>query len=259
VVLTGATHSLTGLLTHLLTYSLTHTDVSNFTEDDFKSALHKLTIAATKYIPVEAVSPLTAFETAVMPPHVFKEQLKLAFNIKLSMKELSALISYFDKEGKGIINCKDFLMIFYRTGYDERNRIRSIWRKEIVEKDQQRKIEEEERLLTHLLTHLLTYSLTYSLTHSLTHSFRLRQNLARNALDVDFDFSESDFDSALMKIVNMCRLFDKRQLGPAGFAAFTSESLSPVTHSLTHLCLLIYIVSPRLSSRRWVSARSTSR
>ena len=66
-------------------------DISNFTEDDFKSALNKLTIAATKYIPVEAVSPLTAFETAVMPPHVFKEQLKLAFNIKLSMKELRSL------------------------------------------------------------------------------------------------------------------------------------------------------------------------
>ena len=91
-------------------------------------------------------------------------------------------------------------MIFYRTGYDERNRIRSGWRKEIIEKEQQRKIEDEERL---------------------------QQNLARNALDVDFDFSESDFDSALMKIVNMCRLFDKRQLGPAGFAAFTSEALSP--------------------------------
>jgi len=172
-----------------------------FTEDDFKSALAKLTVAATKFDKTMPGTPnLTAFEAISMPPHVFKEQLKLAFNVKISMEELSALMSYFDKEGAGEINCKDFLIQFTRTGLDERARIRKEQRHE--DRAQKAKLEQDEL-------------------------DRLRQQEAKAEKEVDFDFGEEDFDSALMKLILMCHNFDKRQLGPGGFSAFTSESLTP--------------------------------
>ena len=44
---------------------------------------------------------LDAFDGATMPPHVFKEQLKRVFNIRLSPPELGAMMKYFDKDGDG--------------------------------------------------------------------------------------------------------------------------------------------------------------
>lgn len=54
----------------------------NFTEEDLQSAVKKIIDAAVKY---DRLMPgavqLDAFESEYMPPHVFREQLKLVFNV----------------------------------------------------------------------------------------------------------------------------------------------------------------------------------
>ncbi len=143
---------------------------------------------------------LEGFESVSMPPHVFKEQLKLVFNVKISIPELWALVAHFDKDHTGAINCRHFVNQFLRTGFEERDRIRDGWRTEQRRKREKDEQKEEQRLL---------------------------ETKQKALAEVDFDFLETDFDAALAKFVHICHQFDRRQLGPAGFAAFDGETLSP--------------------------------
>ena len=173
----------------------------DFEESDFQSAIQKLTDAATKYDRSTAGAVgLDAFEGEAMLPHVFKEQLKRVFNIRLTPPELGALMSYFDKDRDGSVNCAEFLIQFFRTGFEERSKVRAHWR----ELKRQR-IEKELKL----------------------EEARRRENEQRAMASVDFDFTEDDFDTALAKIVNMCHRFDRRQLGPAGLKPFEASSVTP--------------------------------
>jgi hypothetical protein len=180
--------------------SFAHVD-HTYTEADFQTAFQKLTTGATKYDKAGPGSVgLNAFEAVSMPPHVFKEQLKLVFNVNVTLPELWALVAYFDREQTGEINCKHFLTQFLRTGIEERIRIRKGWRKEQeLKKEKDRQLEEQKEA-----------------------------EKARKAwAEVDFDFLEPDFDAALEMFVNLCFNFDRRQLGPAGLAAFEVDSLNP--------------------------------
>ena len=56
-----------------------------------------------------------------MPPHVFKEQLKRVFNIKLTAPELGAVMKHFDKDGDGTVDCAEFLISFFKRGFETRN------------------------------------------------------------------------------------------------------------------------------------------
>jgi Ca2+-binding EF-hand superfamily protein len=173
----------------------------DFTEKDFQSAFFKLTLGAIKYDrSLPNAMNLTAFECISMPPHIFREQLKLTFNVKVTVPELWALMSYFDKDNTGEINCKKFINQFLRTGYEERNRIKEQWRlmklmKSENEKNKEMEMKQEKELL----------------------AFK----------ECDFDFSENDFNHALYRFVYMCHTVDKRTIGPAGLVAFESESLNP--------------------------------
>lgn len=61
-----------------------------FSKTDKESALKKLREAAKLY--ESGVSAMKAFSTISMEPHVFKEQLKRAFNLKVTAPELGALM-----------------------------------------------------------------------------------------------------------------------------------------------------------------------
>lgn len=172
-----------------------------YTEEDFQTAFQKLTTGATKY---DKSGPgavgLDAFEAVSMPPHVFKEQLKLVFNVNITLPELWALVAYFDRDASGVVNCKHFLTQFLRTGIEERIRIRQGWRKEEAQKrEKDRQLEEQKEV----------------------------EKQKKAWAEVDFDFLEPDFDSMLAMFVNMCFNFDRRQLGPAGLTAFEVDSLNP--------------------------------
>eukprot|EP01041_Mallomonas_annulata_P011098 gene11098-23199_t len=172
-----------------------------FTEEDFQSGIAKLTEAAIKHDrnSTSAIG-LGAFESESMPPHIFKEQLKRVFNIILSPAELSALMSYFDKENRGSINCAEFLIQFFRTGLEERNRIHA----QHLEMQHRKELKDLE------------------LQHK-----RTLENEARVNAHVDFNFSEDEFDGALSKFITMCHKLDRRQFGPSSMKAFEIDAMTP--------------------------------
>ena len=174
--------------------------VASYAQEDFELAMTKLTRAATMY----HKSPddkLDAFESESLPPHVFKEQLKLAFNVKVSMPELGALMSYYDPAGKGSVHSKDFLNAFLRLGTEERDKIRKGWRDEDVQKREK---------------------------DAAMDVARAEAKIQKQLSEVQFQFTEEDFDEALMIFIKICHQFEQRQLGPAGWAAFTCKSFSPI-------------------------------
>jgi hypothetical protein len=68
--------------------------------------------------------------------------LKMVFNVKVTIPQLMALMSYFDKENTGSINCEKFLVQFVRTGMEEREKMNLAWKqkkKNKIERDLQKK------------------------------------------------------------------------------------------------------------------------
>jgi Ca2+-binding EF-hand superfamily protein len=174
-------------------------DLADYGEADFDSAFAKLSEASLHYSK-EKSGGLGSFDPECMPPHVFKEQCKLVFNVKLTNRELASLVAHYDKSQTGMITCKDFLYEFFRLGNDERERIRERWR--VGQKLQlERELKEEAE--------------------------KKKAELERAMKEADFEFTEEDFDAALWKFISMCHDFDYRQLGPAGFKGFQGTSLTP--------------------------------
>ena len=89
---------------------------------------------------------------------------------------------------------------FFRTGLEERYRIRAGWKEEErlkKEKDERDAIAKEEA------------------------------KLLKKAREADYNFTETEFDSAIRKFIYLSHQFDYRQLGPAGWKAFQGAFLSP--------------------------------
>lgn len=69
----------------------------DFTPSDRESALAKLRFAAKQYDKsMPGAMSMKAFEEKTMPANVFKEQLKMVFNMQVNTSELGALMSIFD-------------------------------------------------------------------------------------------------------------------------------------------------------------------
>jgi Ca2+-binding EF-hand superfamily protein len=57
-----------------------------------------------------------------MNPQQFREQLSRNFELRLSPGEVSALMSVFDIDGNGTVDCSEFLFTFFRMGRNEKDR-----------------------------------------------------------------------------------------------------------------------------------------
>jgi Ca2+-binding EF-hand superfamily protein len=173
----------------------------DYTEEIKKGALDKLTYAAYKY---DRLMPgtvqLNAFDGSIMTPKVFKEQLKHVFNIKLNPKELGALMNYFDRDASGVINCAEFLVTFYRIGFEERSKhLRK-------ERDKRRHLEEEKK------QKLLEQQAEYE---------------AKNKLKVSYQYTEEEKERAFRKLRNAARLYDKNTPGAPSMKGFDGAFLEP--------------------------------
>ena len=122
------------------------------------------------------------------------------FNITLTAPELGALMSYFDKDGDGNINCAEFLIQFFRTGFEERSRRAALWRKYDEERMRRRKEE-----------------------------LAKKEAAAdqKNALKVKYAFTDDDFRSGIAKLTDAAIQYDKKSPGAVGLQAFECESMLP--------------------------------
>ena len=85
-------------------------------------ALDKVAAVAGTYDPAGPVNLLAAFQGSFVGAAVLKEQLRLHFRIKLTPKELGALVQRFDSAKNGTVNCGMFLNEFFRIGRAARSR-----------------------------------------------------------------------------------------------------------------------------------------
>ena len=102
--------------------------------------------------------------------------------------------------GDGFITCQEFTKCFFNMGFAERATELRI----ALEK---RRAEELER--------------------KLYNEKKLQELEAKNALEVNFNFTDAEFDSALAKLAEAAWKYDKHLPGSPSLAAFEGESMLP--------------------------------
>lgn len=171
-----------------------------FTKDDLDSAMQKLNEAAFRFDKSMPGSPnLTAFEMKEMEPVIFKEQLRRAFNVRLSSGELAALVDFFDTHKTGKVPCKEFLIIFLKKGFDERSAKEAAYRQQSRETEERMKKEEEEK----------------------------KEHADRKGEIALGSYSDAEYNSALEKLTLASFKYHKDPSSSAGLDAFESDHLAP--------------------------------
>jgi Ca2+-binding EF-hand superfamily protein len=88
-----------------------------FTNDHQKSGLRKIKSAAAIFdaIKQKQYGGLKAFEEATsMSPQIFRQQLKTALCVHLTLEETAAVVAYFDSDGDGAISTVEFKSTFFK-------------------------------------------------------------------------------------------------------------------------------------------------
>ena len=174
---------------------------SDFTEEDRKSAFDKMTDAAVKYDRLMPGAVQTdAFEVECMTPLVFREQIKRVFNLRLNSKELAAVVKYFDTYDTGSVNCAEFLVQFFKLGFEAKSE-----RMKAHREKEKRAMEERERKRMEELVELEK----------------------KNALKCNFTFTEEDKTIAKMKLREAAKLYNKSSSAAASMKAFESAYMLP--------------------------------
>ena len=94
----------------------------DYGEADEARAMEKIGMAAKDYDKTHpAAVSLDAFQCHSLSPASFKDVLRRTLNVYLSAKELASLVTLFDKEGDGMINCHSLLVKFIQMGTELRN------------------------------------------------------------------------------------------------------------------------------------------
>ena len=100
----------------------------HWTEEEEVSAMRKISKAAFKYSNVKGFlnEGTTILDAFVEPDHLtpveFREQLKRNFELTLSAGESAALVKYFDDDGNGVIDAKEFMYNFFQLRRQEIDR-----------------------------------------------------------------------------------------------------------------------------------------
>ena len=172
-----------------------------YTEKDLESAMNKLTEAAKDYDPLHpSAMSLSAFEALTMSPAVFREMLKRIMNITLTDKELSALVSQFDRDDDHTVTCADFVVKFLALGFQERDKIHQQNREKVI--NYQKRKEEEKLKKERILAE-------------------------RMEAHVNYDFTHEQFASTMEKLKYAAATYDKNHPAAVGLDGFQGASLTP--------------------------------
>lgn len=171
----------------------------DFSEEDLQAALKALTEASVRFDNGKN-KKLECFEPQALSPLDFKRALKGTFNVKLSPKELGALVCTFDKEGTGQINCYQFLVSFLSLGNGERNALRLEQFKTNREGERLLRLEQENKL-------------------------QAQTSRARAEVQVDYDFTDEDRDTALAKLTATATKYDKNHPSAMSLDGFECKSM----------------------------------
>ncbi|CAM9471676.1 unnamed protein product [Chrysoparadoxa australica] len=93
--------------------------------------------------------PLQGFNDIRLNPTEFREIFKNNFGTLLNAKDLGSLVSLYDKEGNGHVDCNDFLKSFYATGRSKRRqraKEHALLARRVKQRQQERRQEKIERM-----------------------------------------------------------------------------------------------------------------
>lgn len=170
----------------------------DFTPEEAASANRKLT-ECSQFFDKSRGGALTSFDPLTLTPVEFKRAIKRTFNISVTPAELGALVVAYDKEGKGSIKCQDFLNAFFAMGLEERDRMRITQVKK--NRDGERAIRaEEEKKRSDLLN--------------------------KTDIEIDFDFTDDDRDSALAKMLAAATKYDRSHPAAMSLDGFNCLSMT---------------------------------
>lgn len=122
----------------------------------------------------------------------------------MTIREISAFFHYFNKDKENpnpsTINCAQFLVTFFRMGFQEKSRrLKEFWaeKKQIEEEREKRRIEAE------------------------------AEASKKNALKVNFTFTEEDKQRAIIKLRTAAKLYDKTTPGAMSMKSFEVKEMPP--------------------------------
>jgi hypothetical protein len=148
-----------------------------------KSGMTKLVEASVKFDRAKGGS-VSSFDKLFLTQREFKEALISAFQVSLTSCELGALVCVFDKGGCGTIHSKTFLNSFMQLGAKER----------------------DSRHLKQLATNKEGERLMKAAKKIAAQENKLN-------IDIDYNFTDVDRDSALVKFLESATKYDKSAPG----------------------------------------------
>jgi hypothetical protein len=171
-----------------------------FTQTHKSSALSYLKKAAVKY---DKTSPgcvsLDAFNCKYMTPFQFRDAMKSIFNITLTPKELSSLVSEFADESTENVESQKFLVYFIRIGSDERSKEKQI---NIVKQRQRERVRIAEA------------------------ARQLENAEAKMHLKITYEYKDSDYSEAFEKYKVAAGKYDKGAPGAMSLEAFDAIDMN---------------------------------
>jgi len=177
-------------------------DPECYTPKDEKSAMMKLKREAERYHSEHVSAPdLSLFNGADMSIAEFREMVRRQMGVLFTYPELAALLPLIGSRSKpNMISTAEFMNKFKAMGWKERQRRRTKQLKLIAEREEQRKLEVEKR--REKLTKMLNEA-------------------------IDYDYSQSDMDSAVSKMTQAAYKYDKNHPGSNSLDAFMGSSMDP--------------------------------
>ena len=174
----------------------------NYTSEDYREALRRMTIASEKYDKAHPSAPnLDGFTGGPLSAGAFRELMKRAFQIYLTPKEVASILDKNRTDNNAeMIDGKKFLIMFMKLGQEARARRRTA---QLIEqrKFQMDQIQEQER--------------------------KLRMALRKVELEIDGDYTDTDRQNALNKIIQAASLYDKNAPGCVSLDSFNSKYFTP--------------------------------
>ncbi|KAJ1442366.1 hypothetical protein B484DRAFT_66814 [Ochromonadaceae sp. CCMP2298] len=173
----------------------------DYTPAQMDSAFQKMAHAAKRFDKNHpGAMSLEGFEEKTLKPHVFREMIKRTFGVVFDNSELSAAMHYFDPKKKGVLPSKKFLIYFLKLGIAAR------------ENDHKASLDKLR---------------SDAVFRERWHEEKLVAQWAKMELNLTFDFSEEDRESALAKLGDAAFKFDPASPGPMGLTAFQGQKMTP--------------------------------
>jgi Ca2+-binding EF-hand superfamily protein len=96
---------------------------TEFSQKDFECGMNKIRKVAGSYEPGHPSAPnLNGFSGNTLTGAEFREMMLRTFNVSLNAKQVVALLKFFDKKDRGVVECAEFLAYFFSLVREEQSK-----------------------------------------------------------------------------------------------------------------------------------------